>query len=203
VDGFEVEFPFTTEEAAVADDALRRHGLDAARLVCLQMGSSQLQGWKRWPPQHWRALLLLLRARGLEVALIGSPDERDFVEGIARGIGSHGKVVNLCGELDLGATAALLHGSRAVICNDSGLMHVAAAVGTPIVGLFGPTEFERTRPRSKRFIPLRGACICNGGTLFDRATLARIEACSRPCLSRIQPGSVMTAVASMLCLDDV
>lgn len=198
VGGLVVEFPFTADEAAAAEAVLRRHDLDPARLVCLQMASSQLQHWKRWPAAHWRALIGLLAARGLDLALIGAPDERKFVDDIARNHEAPMPPANLCGELDLGATAALLHRARAIVCNDSGLMHVAAAVGTPVIGLFGPTEFDRTRPACDHFTPLRGACSCNHGTLFDRPTLARIEACARPCLSDIRPEAVADAVDAML-----
>lgn len=198
VDGLRVEFPFTSDEAGAAETVMRRHDLDPTRLVCLQMASSQLQYWKRWPAAHWRTLIGLLAARGLDLALIGAPDERTLVEQIARNCGTPTPPANLCGEIDLGATAALLHRARAIVCNDSGLMHVAAAVGTPVVGLFGPTEFDRTRPACERFTPLRGACACNRGTLFDRVTLERIEACERPCLSGTQPAVVADAVDAML-----
>ena len=85
---------------------------------------------KRWPAAHWRALAGLVRERGLQVVALGTSGEQHLLggPGITSGFG-----------LSLGITAALLARARVVVCNDSGLMHLAGAVGGRVVTLFGPT----------------------------------------------------------------
>jgi heptosyltransferase-2 len=85
---------------------------------------------KRWPPQHWRALADRLTARGLRLVAVGGDDERSLLGGrdVIDGYG-----------LPLGATAAVLRRARVAVANDTGLMHLATAVGRPVVALVGPT----------------------------------------------------------------
>jgi lipopolysaccharide heptosyltransferase II len=191
-----LEFALTGSDIAQADEVCAASGALYARLVCLQMGSSEIQKWKRWPEQSWAALMRALAAEGWTLALLGSREESGLSQKIADASGV--RAANLCGKLSLGGVGALLKSARLLVCNDSGLMHVGAAVGTPIIGLFGPTEYERTRPWTERFVGLRGPCACNAGTLFDRATLKKIEACARPCLTRTHPEHVMTEMRALL-----
>jgi ADP-heptose:LPS heptosyltransferase len=192
VEGCGLEFELAEEDIAEASAVVAAHGIHVEKLICLQMGSSEIQKWKRWPEASWSELIRLLIAEGFEICLLGSKLERALAERIA--ITVDAKVVNLCGSLTLGGTAAFIQLSRQLVSNDSGLMHIAAAVNTPIVGLFGPTEYDRTKPWTEKFIGLRGPCSCNSGTLFDRQTLKLIELCDRPCLTSTTPFEVLQAV---------
>lgn len=100
---------------------------------------------KRWPIDHFiaagRQLCDQLQAG---VAVFGSPAERSLCEGICAGIGSD--CVNLAGRTDLQVWAACLKTCDAVISNDSGGMHLAAAVGTYVVALYGMTDPSKTGP---------------------------------------------------------
>jgi hypothetical protein len=88
---------------------------------------------KRWPPSHWRALATTIRKGGVQVVGLGLPHERHLLPG------PH--VIEAYG-LPLRGMVALCRGARAVVSNDSGLLHVASAVATPLVALFGPTVKE-------------------------------------------------------------
>ena len=90
---------------------------------------------KRWPAHHWADLAERLRGAGRPVVLIGSADER------ALGLGL-GPVVDRFGG-DLGRAASVLAACVAVVGGDSGLVHIARAVGTPALVLFGPTDAAR------------------------------------------------------------
>jgi heptosyltransferase-2 len=83
---------------------------------------------KRWPPSHWERLVGLLRDAGVPTVAVGAPGERGLVP----------TALDACG-IGLGPTAALLKRAAVVVAHDSGLMHLATAVGTPVVALFGPT----------------------------------------------------------------
>ena len=104
---------------------------------------------KRWPGSHVAALASRLFARdGRPVLLLGSPGERPLCEAIARD--TLGTCVPLAGRTSLADAIALVSRARGFASNDSGLMHVAAALGVPQVALFGSTSPLHTPPRSDR-----------------------------------------------------
>jgi heptosyltransferase-2 len=86
---------------------------------------------KRWPTGHWNRLAVLLEGRGLRTVVAGSADDAGRVTAPT--------AVTACG-IGLGPTAALLRDAAAVVAGDTGLMHLATAVSTPVVALFGPTD---------------------------------------------------------------
>jgi len=101
--------------------------------LCLMPGS--IWPSKMWPAAHFRALLLRARAEGFQVAVLGAPDEAATCEAVA---GDEG--LNLCGRTNLKEAAAWLRAAAGAVGNDSGLCHLAAACGTPVLALFGPTD---------------------------------------------------------------
>jgi ADP-heptose:LPS heptosyltransferase len=130
---------------------------------------------------------------------VGSPDESIIADSIVAGtpLAECSAAHNVCGAFSVGGTAAFIGKARAVICNDSGLMHVAAAMGTPLIALFGPTEYDRTRPFVDNCVILRKSCACNHGTLFNRKTLAKIEKCDRPCLRSTTSDEVLQCMEEL------
>ncbi len=93
---------------------------------------------KRWPVEHFQRLGNTLLEKGYELTFYGSRAEIALIEEIRKGL-HNGKHRSLAGELDLTDAAHSLAKCSAAITNDSGLLHVAEAVGTPVVALFGPT----------------------------------------------------------------
>jgi lipopolysaccharide heptosyltransferase I len=84
----------------------------------------------------------------MDAVLIGGPMDRGALEKMRQRIGE--RAINLAGETDLAELAALFSKADFVVTVDSGPMHIAAAVGTPVVALFGPTSPERTGPYGRR-----------------------------------------------------
>jgi heptosyltransferase-2 len=101
---------------------------------------------KRWPTIHYAELAKMLDA---PVVLLGSAKEAPLCEEIAQEAGG-GRCINLAGKTSLLDAFALIAGARAVISNDSGLMHVAAAFGVPQVALFGSSSPQHTPPLNDR-----------------------------------------------------
>ncbi|MDX1762942.1 MAG: lipopolysaccharide heptosyltransferase I [bacterium] len=100
---------------------------------------------KRWLPERFAALGdRLLTEAGVQVVFIGAPSEAAYVEELVSL--SREKLGNLAGATSLMELAALLQRADLMITCDSGPMHLAAAVGTPVVALFGPTDPVRTGP---------------------------------------------------------
>lgn len=100
---------------------------------------------KQWDPQRFAALASrLVRTRGATIVLTGSAEDRPMVNDLLRGLGPDG--VDLAGTLDLPNLAATLESLDLFITGDTGPMHVAAAVGTPVVAIFGPSDPARYAP---------------------------------------------------------
>ncbi|MFW6217924.1 MAG: glycosyltransferase family 9 protein, partial [Verrucomicrobiota bacterium] len=102
---------------------------------------------KRWPVASWRELVdkLLDGPDGVELILYGTSADRAITEQVAEGFAAE-SVRNLAGQTDLAAFCDGLSGCRAVVCNDTGGMHLANMLVTPVVGIFGPTNPVRTGP---------------------------------------------------------
>jgi heptosyltransferase-2 len=111
---------------------------------------------KRWPPEHFAELAQRLIYEGFAVWLIGSPKDRPITDQIIAAVHSNTQTYNalssqlrdLVGHTDLGSAIDLIAAARVVVSNDSGLMHIAAALGVPLVALFGSSSSAYTPPLS-------------------------------------------------------
>lgn len=99
---------------------------------------------KRWPARHFAEVARHETARGRQVWLLGSPGDGPVCAEIEAGSGAG--VVNLAGRTSLVDALDLIASAQRVVCNDSGLMHVAGALGVPVVALFGSTSPGFTPP---------------------------------------------------------
>jgi len=126
---------------ANADALLARHRLQHKNFVQVHPGSRWM--FKCWPAARMAALLDRIVAQGFAVAMTGAPDDREraLVAAIlaACGASTRERIVDVCGQLALPDLAALTARARAFVGVDSAPMHIAAAVGTPVVALFGPS----------------------------------------------------------------
>lgn len=126
----------TVEPAAAARANLMalEHGVAAVdNLLCVAPGS--VWPTKRWLPEGYARVVAAARARGLVPVLVGSPEERE----LCRSVAALAPAPVLAGETSIPELVALLARARIVVANDSGAAHVASAVGTPVVSVFGST----------------------------------------------------------------
>jgi len=136
-----------------------RLGLDRSKPVAVFCPGAEFGPAKRWPAAHFAALARLLAARGMAVWMIGSAADRQISGKIAKESG--GTAIDLCGQTDLAAAIDLMSAADLVVSNDSGLMHVAAALGKPVVALYGSSSPAHTPPlaAAARIVRLEGlAC---------------------------------------------
>ena len=140
---------------------------------------------KRWPAERWIELGRRLKAQGRAVLIFGSLDESRLCKEIERNIGT--TAVSLAGGTDLRQSAALIALCTAFVTNDTGVMHLAAAVGTKVIALFGSTNPAWTRPWGERHRVLysREACspcyarTCRYGHYNCLLTLGVDDVCSK------------------------
>lgn len=113
---------------------------------------------KRWPSRHFAALARQLSEKNIPVWLLGSSKDVELGDGIAQMAQSH--ALNLCGRTSLEQAIDLIAGARFVVSNDSGLMHVAAALDRPLFALYGSSSPDYTPPLSKhaKIISLHADC---------------------------------------------
>jgi heptosyltransferase-2 len=127
---------------------LRQRGWDgSAPLIALAPGAAYGRA-KQWLPSHVVSLVEMLTRDGSTCVLVGSAGDRSTTEQIRAALPREAAAatIDLAGVTTLGQLAAVLTLSKACISNDSGAMHVAAALGTPVIALFGPTIENETRP---------------------------------------------------------
>ncbi|CUU56224.1 lipopolysaccharide heptosyltransferase II [Parafrankia irregularis] len=121
---------------------------------------------RRWPPRRFAELAGRLGSAGLRVLVAGTAREHDLVRQVCAGAGPAG--VDLAGAVDLATLAALLRGAEIAVTNNSGGMHLADAVGVPLLALFAGTERESEyRPRSAHSQVLRRPTPCAPCRAFD------------------------------------
>lgn len=147
------------DAAARAEAARVLQGAEGPVLV---LGAGANFIGKRWPPERFAELARRLVGaegplKGLPVLLLGAPEDKPICETITTTLQAQGvTVVNAAGGLDLLAAAAALERAALFVGNDSGLMHIAATVGAPTLGLFGPSDERVYGPRGPRSLALRG-----------------------------------------------
>jgi lipopolysaccharide heptosyltransferase II len=101
---------------------------------------------KRWPSEYYAELAANYLARGWQVALYGSANDQEVTGNIHRLSGGHELCFDLAGKTSLAEAVDMLSLSSAVVSNDSGLMHIAAALGRPMVVVYGATSPAFTPP---------------------------------------------------------
>ena len=157
------------------------HAAAARRLIpdggpVIALGPAANWQGKQWPAEAFASLAATLTApdglfAGARVAVLAAAGERDQAAPLLAALPAE-RVIDLVGRVDLLTAAACLSRTGFFIGNDSGLMHLAAAVGTPTLGLFGPSRDERYRPWGPRAAVVRTPESYDelmGGQDFDAA----------------------------------
>lgn len=133
-------------------DALRRLGIDRLERVLALCPGAEYGPAKRWPARHFATLAKTYRAQGWQVWLVGGPRDQDTARAIQAL--SDNLCIDLTGRTTLLEAVDLLGLATAVVSNDSGLMHVAAALGLPLVAVFGSSDPGHTPPLDERAVAL-------------------------------------------------
>ncbi len=155
-----VRFPrfFTSSDRQAVSRLLSAEGIGAERpYVCVHPAAR----WptKLWPIESAAALCAAItRTYGISVLLVGDQSQRSRSDDICSRAGS--SVINVAGRTSLCELACLINGAALMVSMDSGPLHLACAVDTPTVGLFGPTDPRRTGPFGERSSVVHKALSC-------------------------------------------
>jgi len=191
------EIDLTDAARAEARTSLANEGHPpGAPLVVLAPGAAYGKA-KQWIPSHVAALISrLAHERGVTCAMVGGAADKPVSRSIRSAVGEPGagRLIDLTGRTSLEALAAVLAVADACVCNDSGAMHLAAAVGTPVIATFGPTNEHATRPLPR---PGRGAQVLTHD-VWCRPCMLRECPIDHRCMTGISPDHVFTAVTSVL-----
>ena len=134
--------PALSVSAAHQQEIMERLDLATGRPVVAMMPGAEYGPAKCWPLEYFAALAGMLASEGYDVWVLGSAKDRAAGDSIASG----GQVQNLCGSTELEDVIDLLAYCEQAVSNDSGLMHIAAAVGTRVIALYGSTSPGLTPP---------------------------------------------------------
>lgn len=146
---------------------------------------------KCWPIRHFQALAeMLVSSHKAQLYVLGTLGERRVYEDLIQSLSPEARkaMVNLCGKTTLVESLALLKHMDLVVANDSGMIHMAAAVDTPVVAIFGPMDPNQWRPLGDK------ATVITHPQLTCRPCRMKISCHHRyPCLTEITPQQVFDA----------
>lgn len=120
-------------------------------ILALHAGSAPGFTWKRWPQERFQEVARHFIGKDWQILLVGGPEEAQDNSAMANKIGAGATAI----QSSLLTTAGVLQLSSVVLANDSGLMHIAAAVGAKTFGIFGPTNEKLTGPRGLQSYVIR------------------------------------------------
>lgn len=188
----QTELFIPAEVQSQVDALIKQNSLDPARLVGIAPGS--VWATKRWLPRHYSQVLSGLVIQGFQPVLIGGKDDAELCARIIAD--SQVEAVNAAGQLSLLGSACLIKNCRLLISNDSAPLHLANAVQTPVLAIFGPTVkrfgFFPYR-EGDRVLEIELDCRPCGKHGHQRCPRGHFG-----CMTRITPESVLQNALEML-----
>ncbi|WP_339057720.1 ADP-heptose--LPS heptosyltransferase RfaF [Candidatus Regiella endosymbiont of Tuberolachnus salignus] len=149
---------------------------------------------KRWPHYHYAALAQQLINDGYQIILLGSPKDHQVAQEICLALDENNRdyCFNLAGQTSLEQVVILIAACHAIVSNDSGLMHIAAALDKPLIALYGPSNPEFTPPLSDKAVVIR---LIKG---YQRIRRGDADQGYHQSLIDIKPEQVVTALYQQL-----
>lgn len=185
------DMPLAPQASGASTAAIEGAG-GSRRYIVLNPGAAWSN--KRWPPERFGALAAALRDRaGLPSLITWGPAERALAESVARASLGAATLAPATSVSDL---AVLMREAALVVSGDTGPLHIAAAMGTPLVGLYGPTWPERNGPWDPQDVVISRAnvCVCHhkrqclrGEPCINEITVGEVVAASEQRLSSVTP----------------
>jgi ADP-heptose:LPS heptosyltransferase len=166
--GEDLEFPIDQVDRRSLNAIAEIHNLRPGKYVCVHPGASVPS--RRWSPEQFAVVADTLVDYGLQVILTGSVAEVGLTETVAEAM--QFPSLNLAGRTNLGALAALLSDARLLVCNDTGVSHLAAALRTPSVVIFTDSNPARWAPLNRD----RHRVVYGNQDMMAEAAIAQTQA---------------------------
>lgn len=161
-DAFECPAPALKPAAKNIADALQKYSLSTEQNILALCPGAEFGRAKKWPERHYAEIAKRHIHEGGQVWLFGSQNDQQACDEIVSLVDqSAGTVQNLAGRTSLQEAVALMSQAHKAVANDSGLMHVAAGLGVPIVALFGSTSPDYTPPLSAKSMVIKAEIDCS------------------------------------------
>lgn len=191
----DLEFAVDEADRSAADELLAEHGLSNAPYFVVHPGTGAYGSGRKWAAERFaKTAALISRGQGLRPVIVGSESDRLETCRMAEMLGD--AAVNLAERTSLGVLAAVLQRCEVVIANDSGVGHIAAAVGTPVVSVFGPSNDRAWRPLGGTVVAADLTCRPCFYRDFGRGLPAGCA--TRECLALVTPQQVAQAVETVI-----
>ena len=166
------------------------HGLEAGGRFAALMPGAEYGPSKRWPAAHFGALAAALAGADADVVVLGSAKERSIGDEVAARA-ANDRVKNLCGATSLADVVDLLAAADVAVSNDSGLLHVAAAAGAPVVAIYGSSSAKVTPPLTA------AAAVVSLGIECSPCFARECPLKHLKCLNDLGPATVLRAVDAL------
>jgi ADP-heptose:LPS heptosyltransferase len=180
-----LEFPVTDRDRAAAARLLADAGVEERPVAVVHAGGSRPE--RRWPAARFAAVADTLAENGLRIVLTGTDGEAAATASVAAAM--RARPVDLTGRTSLGALAGLVRMARLVVANDTGVSHLAAAIGTDSVTVFSASDRERWAPKASTRNVAVGQGVAEGATSRVDVPVADVVAAGRRLLTGRPPRS--------------
>jgi ADP-heptose:LPS heptosyltransferase len=188
--GEELEFPLTSADYQAFSPFVAAYSLQSGTYACIHPGARLLS--RRWIPERFAAVADTLAAQGVRIVLTGAADEWTLCHNVAQAM--RAPAINLAGRTSLGALGVLLDGARLLVCNDTGLSHVAAALRVPSVVVASGSDPRRWAPLDReRHRTVFSPVACRPCSYFSCPI-------GHPCATAVQAETVWEHASALLAL---
>ena len=141
-------------------ELLRHAGWDGRTPIVALAPGAAYGSAKRWPPSAFADLAAGLADEGVACIIVGAAADRGTADEVSRAVAGRARLIDLTGQTDVPTLAGVLACCRALVANDSGALHLAAALGVNVTAVFGPTDERLTAPRATSHELEPAASLC-------------------------------------------
>jgi heptosyltransferase-2 len=166
-----------------AEDTINKFSLDTREPFIICPGAAGGPA-KRWPEEKYKSLATDLIKKGKNIWIMGSIKDKDIADKISNSL-PNGSFANLAGKLNLVETVNVISKAKSLITNDSGLMHVASALGVPVIAIYGPTSPSHTPPLGDKSFTVHSNIPCQ--PCFKKECPLK----HHNCMKNIQPQEIL------------
>ena len=185
----DIPFPSLVGNEANIIKLSSSHGIDLYKPLISLCPGAEFGPSKRWPSEYYAEVANNFLSRDWQILLLGSKNDVPIGKEIEKYSDQSHKILNLIGKTKLVDTVDIIKASKLVLCNDSGLMHIAASVDVPLVALYGPTSPEFTPPLSRK------AKVIRKSEGFTKLRSGDLEGGYHQSLTNIKPKEVLAALS--------